>query len=73
MKAADRSDRYLNSEDEKSAWSAFTASGSVADYLRYTAAKHARETVYEDNDGRNSYQRADRQGIGQGDNGSDKG
>ena len=50
---------------EKDAWAHFTATGSVADYLKYTAAKHEQEQKDENQNGRDRDPRAEHQGIGQ--------
>ncbi|MBQ1388167.1 MAG: hypothetical protein IIY78_00900 [Clostridia bacterium] len=55
-----------------SAWDNFTLSGSVADYLTYSTLKNGGDMDNENCNGRDCDQGADRQGVRQIDNSSDK-
>ena len=59
--------------NEKDAWANFTVTGSIADYLKYSAAKHNREKEHEDSDGRAGDPGTEHKGIRQDNNRSDRG
>ncbi|MBQ1546054.1 MAG: hypothetical protein IIZ59_00795 [Clostridia bacterium] len=58
-------DKSAVSAAQNSAWQRFAASGSVADYLSYSAIRHNEETQNENRDGRNSHKGTDGSGRGQ--------
>ena len=66
-------DENMENTNERNAWKTFTATGSVADYLKYSALKRISENQYENINGRHNNSRTDNKRVGQDGDNSHKG